>query len=159
MRRGDREIKDTGEIREIIKKASICYVAMCKNKEPYIIPMNLGFNGQYIFMHSASEGQKIDILKENPSVCIGITEDPVSIQLSENVCRTGMKYRSVIIFGKVEFLSEKIEKIEALKCIIRNTYKDLIADKEDKLKYIGDNLEGLVVLKVIIDKITGKYSP
>ena len=66
MRRKDKEITDSKEIRQIIEDAVYCNVAMCQNNNPYVVPMNFGFQEDCIYLHSVNEGWKIDILKENP---------------------------------------------------------------------------------------------
>jgi len=43
MRRKDKEITDSKEIRQIIEDAVYCNVAMCQNNNPYVVPMNFGF--------------------------------------------------------------------------------------------------------------------
>ncbi|MDY0382771.1 MAG: pyridoxamine 5'-phosphate oxidase family protein, partial [Atribacterota bacterium] len=99
MRRKDREITSMEEIKDIIKEALFCNIAMCRSNIPYLVPMNFGFDGQYFYLHSAPEGLKLDILKENPRVCIEITQD-LKIIPSTDVCKTGMKYSSVIVSGR-----------------------------------------------------------
>jgi nitroimidazol reductase NimA-like FMN-containing flavoprotein (pyridoxamine 5'-phosphate oxidase superfamily) len=157
MRRKDREIDNREEIRDIIKKALFCNVAMCRNNVPYLVPMNFGFDGEHFYLHSAPEGLKIDILKENPQVCIEITQD-LKINQSTDVCKTSMKYNSVIVFGRVEFLSEREERIKALTCIVEQLSGDSVAYKGEKLVFNEDSLNTLTILKVYIEKITGKRS-
>jgi nitroimidazol reductase NimA-like FMN-containing flavoprotein (pyridoxamine 5'-phosphate oxidase superfamily) len=119
--------------------------------------MNFGFDGQYFYLHSAPEGLKIDILKENPWVCIEITQD-LKIIPSADVCNTGMKYSSVIVSGRVEFLSGKAERIDALRCIIKHLYKDMTDNGENGIQFNEEHLDGLVIIRVKPEKITGKWS-
>ena len=62
MRRKDKEIKDKKEIESIIKRAKVCRIALSDNNMPYIIPVNYGYKNNCIYIHSASEGKKIDII-------------------------------------------------------------------------------------------------
>lgn len=157
MRRKDREITNREEMRGIIKKALFCNVAMCRDKVPYLVPMNFGFDGQNFYLHSAPEGLKIDILKENPQVCIEITQD-LQINQSADVCKTSMRYSSVIVFGRVEFLSDRRERIKALNCIVEQLYGDRVVAKKEEWVFNEDNLNNLAILKVHIEQITGKRS-
>ena len=157
MRRKDREITSMEEIKDIIKEALFCNIAMCRNSIPYLVPMNFGFDGQYFYLHSAPEGLKIDILKENPRVCIEITQD-LKIILSTDVCKTGMKYSSVIVSGRIEFLSDKAERIDALRCIIKHLYKDMTDNGGNGIQFNEEHLDGLVIIRVKPEKITGKWS-
>ncbi len=68
MRRKDKEMIDEKEMLSIIDKAIICRVGMCWQDEPYVIPMNFGYQDNYIYLHSAREGRKLDILRNNDKV-------------------------------------------------------------------------------------------
>ncbi len=159
MRRKDREIKDLDTIKKIIERAAVCHIAMCSNGVPYLAPMNFGFDGENVYLHSFPEGKKIDILKENPQLCIGITENLECITSAESVCETSMKYSSVIINGKAEFIAEKKEKIEALKYIVQQYYRNMDDEKKYSTEKLLENYSGeLAVFRVKIEKITGKQS-
>jgi len=152
MRRKDKEMTNIKEINGIIREANFCNVAMSKNNTPYLVPMNYGFHEPYIYLHSANEGLKIDILRRNPQVCIGIV-GYVKLEKSSDVCKTSMKYNSVIIFGKAEFLTDKDEKSKALTHIVQHYEQDV---SRDKLNFDEYELNRVTVLKVRIEKITGK---
>jgi len=154
MRRKDKEIRDIKEMTEIIRESAFCNVAMSRNNIPYIVPMNFGFHEQCIFLHSANKGLKIDILRENPLVCIAIIPDAQLVK-SKDQCNNSMKYRSVLISGKVEFLSAESEKKKALGYIVQHYDNNI---KEDELDLSNYNLDKLIVLKVKIKKVTGKKS-
>jgi len=65
MRRKDKEIKEIKDIEEILHKATVCRVAMVSNNSPYIVPLNFGYKDRCLYFHSAGEGKKLDILREN----------------------------------------------------------------------------------------------
>ena len=154
MRRKDKEITDSKEIRKIIEDAVYCNVAMCQNNNPYVVPMNFGFQEDYVYLHSVNEGWKIDILKENPQVCIAIVQKVQFIK-SLNICRSSMKYNSVLIFGKAEFILDQIEREKALGFIVRHYDKNI---EKDALEFSKYDLDKLTLLKVKIEKVTGKKS-
>jgi len=49
MRRKDKEIIDQKVMVSIIKRSSVCRVAMCWQDEPYIIPMNFDYSENYLY--------------------------------------------------------------------------------------------------------------
>ncbi|MDD4645795.1 MAG: pyridoxamine 5'-phosphate oxidase family protein, partial [Bacteroidales bacterium] len=65
-----RMLTTTDEMEAIINEAQVCYVGMSDNNTPYVLPMNFAYADGVIFLHSAQEGQKIDVLKSNPLVSI-----------------------------------------------------------------------------------------
>ena len=61
------------EIEIIIKKCQVCYVAMVdQSGKPYVLPFNFGYSDGTVYLHSDVNGKKMDILKNNPSVCIKV---------------------------------------------------------------------------------------
>lgn len=68
MRRKEREICDPEEMESIISRACVCRLAMCEGYAPYVVPLCFGYEGEYLYFHSATEGRKLEILKKNPRV-------------------------------------------------------------------------------------------
>ena len=93
------------EIEEIINKCEVCTLSMIdENNMPYALPFNFAYEDGIIYLHSAPEGKKISILENNNNVCISFSSDyQMYIQSEKVACSFSMKYRSVLVFGKVEF--------------------------------------------------------
>ena len=153
MRRKDKEIVDKKVMVSIIEKVIICRVAMCWQDEPYVIPMNFGYRDNYIYLHSAGEGRKLDILRNNDKVCIEFDVDVELVQ-SQEACKTSMKYKSVLAFGKAVTLKDIAEKKRALDIIMHHYYHHSLA----AFHYPEDALEKIIIIKVKVNQITGKES-
>ena len=69
MRRKDKEISDTKEIEEIIKRAKVCRLAMTDENRPYMVPLCFGYSEGVLYFHSANRGKKLDILNKNNRIC------------------------------------------------------------------------------------------
>jgi nitroimidazol reductase NimA-like FMN-containing flavoprotein (pyridoxamine 5'-phosphate oxidase superfamily) len=117
-----RDLTYKPELELIIWKCNVCNLAMVDTEgKPYVIPMNFGYDGDYVYFHSARSGKKVDVLKANPEVCISFSTDHQLRWVNEEVaCSWGMKYRSVLAYGKVEFIDDFDKKEEALKVIMKN---------------------------------------
>ncbi len=104
------------KIREIIDKCDTCFVGMSDNYgRPYVLPFNFGYEEGYIYLHMATEGRKINTLRDNPRVCIAFSTDHELFHRNEGVaCSYGMKYRSVLAEGTVEFIEDYDEKVRIL---------------------------------------------
>ena len=83
--------------------------ALCDNNNPYIVPMNFGFKDNNLYLHSAHEGRKIDIIKRNNSICFEVDME-TEILTSDIACNWEMKYYSIIGFGKAHFIEDEKEK-------------------------------------------------
>jgi hypothetical protein len=150
MRRSDKEITDRIAIEDIILRSKVCKLAMCEENMPYIVPLCFGFKNNTLYFHSAPKGKKIEILKKNPNVCFEF-EIYTQIIKSAKACKWGMRYRSVIGFGKAGFITDDDLKRQAFD-IIMNQYGDGPFLYEDAL------LKSVVLINVEIQSMTGKQS-
>jgi nitroimidazol reductase NimA-like FMN-containing flavoprotein (pyridoxamine 5'-phosphate oxidase superfamily) len=73
---------------------------------------------------------------------------------SDNTCSWGMKYYSVIGFGKAHFIEDKDKKINALDVIMQK-YSN---KPNETFEYSKPSLDKTTVIKVEIESLTGKKS-
>jgi len=156
MRRKDREIKDRSGIEEIILRCRTCHVAMVDNGMPYVIPMSFGYrfpsDGTLeLYLHSAHEGRKIEILRKSNKVCFEMMVEGESV-FPDNPCVSGYYFASVIGYGEAVFIQDTAEKCEALSVLFRHqTGRDVaFTDKE---------AETVCVFKIVSTDFTGKKKP
>ena len=148
MRRNEREIKDRKDIDDIIKRCRVCRLAMCDDGQPYVVPLNFGYDGRSLYFHAALEGRKLDIIKGNNRV--GFEFDILhDIVTAEQDCNWGAKYESVVGSGTAEIVDTLEAKKDALECIMRQYGNGVWDFKEEILKKT-------LVLRVRILKISGK---
>ncbi len=151
MRRKEKEITDKKEIEQIFKEALVCRLGMFDGKMPYVVPLNFGYRDNILYFHSALVGRKVDILKKNPNVCFEIDISGKTI-ISEKACNWSMSFQSIIGEGKVRFLDDETDKINALNIIMAH-YSD-----EGEWDFNKKMMEKTFVFKVEIDKISVKRS-
>ena len=150
MRRKEKEITDIKDIEEIILKAKVCHLGLSLDDTPYVVPLSFGYKDKTIYFHSAKQGKKTDILKQNNKVCFEFDIDHELVK-AEKGCNWGMKFRSVIGFGKAYFIEDMEEKQKALDIIMQN-YSD------QTFEFLEKRLNNTLVGKIEIDQITGKKS-
>jgi len=139
------------EITSIINKCQVCHVAMVDQQgKPYLVPMNFGFEEGVIYLHSSRSGKKIEILKNNPEVCIEFSTDYFLRYQNEDVaCSWSMKYRSVLAYGRVTLIEDETEKVNHLNMIMRNyTPKDF--------KYNPPSIREVCCWKIVVEKFEGR---
>ncbi|MBM3403790.1 MAG: pyridoxamine 5'-phosphate oxidase family protein [Bacteroidetes bacterium] len=139
------------EIDEIIAKCQVCHIAMVDpDHKPYVLPFNFGYQDGVIYLHSAQTGKKIDILKKCPDVCIAFSTDYVlRWQHEEVACSYGMKYRSVLCYGKVEFIEDPEQKVIVLNVVMRQyTGRDF--------PYNPPAIQEVNCWKVVVERFEGK---
>jgi uncharacterized protein len=135
----------------IIRKCQSCNIAMVDPEgKPYVIPMNFGFDGEYVYFHGSATGKKVDVLKNNGHVCISFSADHELRYVNEDVaCSWSMRYRSVLVYGKAEFVDDPDQKINILNVIMAH-----YADR--KFEYNAPAIREVMVFKVRVEKIEGR---
>lgn len=117
MRRSDREVTRVEDICGILKACKTCHIAMVDEGMPYIVPLSYGYemngNELILYLHSAFEGRKINILRKNKKVCFEMCDEG-NPQITATPCNSGYYYSSIIGNGEVVFINDVEEKKRAL---------------------------------------------
>lgn len=151
MRRTDKEIKDKTLIDKILTEAETIRIAMVDNESPYLVAMNYAYVDDCIYMHSAKEGRKIDILRKNNRVAFQV-DTGVELVIKDVACSCSTKYLSVFGTGKASFVENNRDKEKALDAIMtKHTGKA-------EFEYPEKALEKTIIIKVKIESMTGKKS-
>jgi hypothetical protein len=117
MRRAEKEVVERDEIEGIIRRATVCRLAMVDDGRPYVVPLNFGYREGVLYFHSARDGRKMDILRRGGEVCFEL-DIPLGLRRSPDPCAWGMGYESVIGYGVPRFCHDPEEKRSALACIM-----------------------------------------
>jgi len=112
--------------------------------------LNFGYAGGCLYMHSAVEGRKIEIIRANNTVSFAMYVDERLVP-GRSACKWSTKYKSVMGQGKAFLLEDPQKKVEALKIILRH-YSDA------EFAFDPAQVARVTIIKVVIDSITGKQS-
>ena len=153
MRRKDREITDIGEITRIIDRAKILHLGLFDGEYPYVVPLHYGYeyeDGEFIFyMHGAHEGHKLDLMRNDPHVCVELECDIELISGGDIACGYGSYYASVIGKGIAETVDDPEEKIRGLKLLMLNQTGREFEMNEKMAQAVN-------VIKVTVNDLTAK---
>jgi nitroimidazol reductase NimA-like FMN-containing flavoprotein (pyridoxamine 5'-phosphate oxidase superfamily) len=103
MKRYEKEIADPAALDAVLERATVCRLGLVCTGGPYVVPMIFAYELSYLFLHSASEGMKIECLREDPSICFEV-EEGVERVPAARACAFSMRYRSVVGFGRASFV-------------------------------------------------------
>ena len=150
MRRSEREIKDLEGIEAIIRKASVCRLGLAADNRPYVVPLCFGYRDRTVYVHSAPEGRKVELVRKNPQVCVEFDVDQEVLPAREP-CAWGLRYRSVIAFGKASVVEDLAEKRRAF---------DLIMEHYGGAPsvYPERTVEHILIIKIELEQMTGKQA-
>jgi len=148
MRRKDKEMTDPDAIASVIRRSTVCRLAMSDDNQPYVIPMSFGYRDGAVYFHCAPEGRKIEILRKNPRVCIEFDVD-CRLKTGDSACKWGFHFQSAIAFGVAAIIEDSTEKQAALDIIMRQY-------SSEAFTYPESALDKIVVIRVSVTELTGK---
>jgi uncharacterized protein len=152
MRRKDREITDVSALNSIIKKEKVMRLGLCDGSQPYVVPVNFGYEDNTFYFHCANDGRKLRVIKENPLVCLEIDADiEIVPDPKGKACAWSATFESIIAFGSAEILTEVSEKRKGL-AIIMKQYSD------EQFEFGENSIKGVTVVRVAVKQMTGKSS-
>lgn len=159
MKRGitrrEREVTDMDEIIGILDRAKIVHVGMIDGNMPYVVPMNYGYTMEdgrlTLYLHGATAGRKLDIIKVNPNVFIEIDTDVVPFE-GPSACQHGTCYSSVMGEG----VAELIEDIEGKKQVLTHLMK---TQTGKDFEFTDKMVTGVTGIKITVSDYTAKKRP
>lgn len=149
MRRTDREVTDLAWMEAVLDEAAYAVFALCDGEEPYAVPMNFVYHDRALYVHSARDGRKVDILAKNQSVAFSAV---VGAELTSagTPCQWDMRYRSVNGSGAADVVEDPAEKAWALNLLMRK-----YSGKGDHV-FTEKQLAGVAVFRIRVSALTGK---
>ena len=149
MRRSDLEILDKSIIENILDTNTVCRIGLIDGDVPYIVPMSYGYTPDYIYLHAALEGKKLDLLEKNNQVCFEVS-DSIEMVPADAACGFSVQYRSVIGSGKAELVKDSAEKQQGLQIIMHQH------TGRGKWDIPLPALTKVSVIRITIESMTGK---
>lgn len=148
MRRKDRQLLDVDAF-NILKKGEYGMLATSDMQNlPYVVPMSYVYVDNCIYLHCATDGQKLDNIKENPKVSFCVVGDTKVIPEE-----FGTAFESVILFGTAEIIDDMQEKLKGLRALVEKYSLEFKMQGEE---YIKKDSNITRVIKINIEHITGK---
>jgi nitroimidazol reductase NimA-like FMN-containing flavoprotein (pyridoxamine 5'-phosphate oxidase superfamily) len=118
---------DRDTIYSILDEALICHVGFVVNGQPYVIPTGYGRIGDQLYIHGSSASRMVRSLAEGIDVCVTITLID-GLVIARSAFHHSVNYRSVVILGKAELVTDAEEKNLALEAITNHFVPDRWAD-------------------------------
>ena len=155
MTKREFQITDETKIREILDTAKVLHLGLAVDNEPYVVPMNYGYcleEGRLtLYLHSAVQGKKLDMVRANPRVFFELDCDRMPFE-GKVPCQYGLVYSSVMGRGTACIVEDVEEKKRAMSLLMKTqTGKDF--SFEDRLVSI------VSVIRIDVTEYTAKHRP
>lgn len=153
MRRSDREVIGLENLLGILERCEILRLGLCADNQPYIVPMNFAYEtvGEklFIYLHCASSGRKIEMMRHNDNVCF---EADCSYKTVEGdiACKWSAEFESIMGEGKASILLAEQDKTHGLDLLMKRY------GFEGKPAYTAKDLSVVTVVRIEVSSLTGK---
>lgn len=152
MRRKDRDIADRNAQLAILNRCDCVRIAFAVENEPYIVAMSYGFvweDSLKLYLHSAREGKKLDMMRRNNRVCFQMDTDH-QLVTDDLSCRWGMIYAGIVGRGKICEVTDTNERLFGLERLMANY------GKTDENRFAAEMLQVTTVLRLDVDELSAK---
>lgn len=152
MRR-EKQALSTQEIREVLRTAKRGVLAMTGDgAHPYCVYVNPFYDEDTgrLYFHGGKVGHKVDALRRDPRACFTAIDEG-----THDASRTpawALTFRSVVVFGRIEFVDDHEEALEFCRKLCRRFPMDEAAIEEE-IRRAG---AAVLVFALVPEHITGK---
>lgn len=101
-------------IYKILDEAFICHIGFTVENQPFVIPTAYGRKADTLYIHGSAASRMMRNLAQGIDICVTVTLID-GLVLARSAFHHSINYRSVVIFGNAEIVTEQSEKAEALR--------------------------------------------
>ena len=155
LTRRERLVTDIDKVLDILNKSKVIHLGLVDGDEPYVVPMNYGYTYENekltIWLHGATTGRKLDIIRKNPKVFFEMECDLIPFE-GDVACKYGISYSSLMGKGIATIVEDSAEKQRALS-ILMKTQVDMDFEFNEKLASV------VGIIKIDVSEFTAKHRP
>jgi nitroimidazol reductase NimA-like FMN-containing flavoprotein (pyridoxamine 5'-phosphate oxidase superfamily) len=144
-------MKTSREMELLLERMPVGRLAVVTEDGPYIVTVNYLFFEGNIYFHSGVSGRKMEALQADSRVCFLVDEVGPQVVWEEG-CGISQIYKSVVCFGKAEFVEEPFEKKEMLERMVQK----YVPSGYPFSPMTDQNVNKTAVVKIVIESMSGK---
>lgn len=139
-------------IYNILDEGLVCQVGFSIDNQPFVIPTTYGRINDKLYIHGSPASRMLRTLLGGIQVCVTVTLLD-GLVLARSAFHHSMNYRSVVIFGTAEVVSDLDEKQEALQAFTEH----IIPGRWEEVRQPNhQELQGTLVLSLPITEASAK---
>ncbi|MGD1856512.1 MAG: pyridoxamine 5'-phosphate oxidase family protein [Leptolyngbyaceae cyanobacterium] len=143
---------DQETIHSILDAGLICHVGFAIEGQPFVIPTAYGRIDNQLFIHGAAASRMLKSLQQGIEVCVTVTLLD-GLVLARSAMHHSMNYRSVVMFGTAELVSERTDKLKALYAFTEHVMPGRWAETREPNE---QELQATTVLALPIEEASAK---
>jgi nitroimidazol reductase NimA-like FMN-containing flavoprotein (pyridoxamine 5'-phosphate oxidase superfamily) len=143
---------DAETIEAIIDDALVCHVGFVSEGTPYVIPMACARDGDRLLVHGSTASRLVRALQTDTEVCVTVTHLD-GVVVSRSVFDSSMNYRSAVVIGRAEAITEPASKLEALRILVER----LMPGRWEEARRPSDQeLRATTILSIPLEEASAK---
>lgn len=109
-------VYDRKSVHRVLDAGLVAHVGLVQDRNPVVVPMIYGREGETIYLHGARKARVISMLEQTDRACLNITLLD-GIVLARSAFNSSMEYRSVTVFGRPRLVESSEDKLYAMRVI------------------------------------------
>lgn len=147
----ERAAYDHDSVNAILDAGYFCHIGFVADGKPVVIPMTYWRDNGYLYFHSANKGRFADACASS-DICITVTHFD-GLVLGHSAMNHSYNYRSVVMHGRPEMVSDHDEKTAAMRAFVEH----VIPGRWDLLRPIKDSeIKAITLLRLKLDQVSAK---
>ena len=109
-----RAVYDKAEVYSILDEGYVCHIGFVDGGQPCVIPIGYARAGDRLYIHGSPASRMLRALESGGDVSVTVTLLDGFV-LARSAFHHSMNYRSVVVFAKARLVTDREEKLEALR--------------------------------------------
>ncbi len=123
----DRGHYDAASIHSVLDAAFLCHLGFTVNDQPYVIPTLFARDRDHVVFHGSAASRMLRHAATSVPVCLEVSIVD-AIVLARSAFNHSMNYRSVLVLGAAQIVTEDAQKLRALELISEHVLPGRWAD-------------------------------
>ena len=143
---------DRESICAILDDHFLCHIGFVHEGHPVVIPTLYGRHEDRLYIHGATTSRLLKSLQEGIEISLAVTHVD-GLVLARSAFHHSMNYRSVVLFGTAELITDPDEKLIGLKAVS----DQIISGRWEEVREPNDKeLKATTVLSIPINEASAK---
>ena len=148
----ERGTRDRTTAEAILDEGLLCHVGLCTDHGPVVIPTAYARRGGELLIHGSPAATWLRSTGKGTPVCVTVTHVD-GLVLARSAFHHSMNYRSVVVFGVAEPITDLAEKAAALDAIVEHIVPGRTAEVRPTR---DDEVAKTLVVRLVLDEASVK---
>lgn len=155
IRRHAERARDAEAAEAILCAGRVAHVGFSDGSgQPYVLPFTYAYEDGRLYLHGARASRMVRLLRTGTPVCIEVTLLD-GLVASRSAKSHSMNYRSVVVFGTAEAVTNETEKRAVFERMTARYFPDRLAGR-DYLPARAGELRAVELLAVRVEELSAK---